>query len=94
MLVTCVHRTGRISLPFQVFWEVMVTVLGRSGSLVETVKNVLSAYQGKGESKSLSVFVVFTYIWSVIANGSNTQPTAITDHKQRLPCTFSLIGRQ
>ena len=34
----------------QVFWEVMVTVLGRSGSLMETVKNVLSAYQGNGES--------------------------------------------
>ena len=49
------HLTGRISHGneksfTQVFWEVMVTVLGRSGSLVKTVKNVLSAYQGNGES--------------------------------------------
>ncbi|CAI8037241.1 Alpha-1,2-mannosyltransferase ALG9 [Geodia barretti] len=38
-------RPGIVHI-LQVFWEVLITVLGRGGSYVDTLKNILSAYQG------------------------------------------------
>jgi alpha-1,2-mannosyltransferase len=35
-----------LAVEFQVFWEVLITVLGRGGSYVDTLKNILSAYRG------------------------------------------------